>query len=94
MKALTYSADLASLFAVRMTVPIIVLPTDLAPDAGRTIELIFAKEVKEYVKRTPVLASNVATVYAVIWGQCSKNMKARVKTHEGQLKRAAKNDCF
>jgi hypothetical protein len=93
-KTLTYSADLAPLFAARMAVPVIVLPTDLAPGAGETMKMIFAEEVKEYVKRTRVLASNVATVYAVIWGQCSENMKARVKTHEGQLERAAKSDCF
>jgi hypothetical protein len=93
-KKLTYSADLAPLFAAKMGVPIIDLPSDLAAGAGDTMKMIFAEEVKEYVKRTRVLASNIATVFAVIWGQCSENMKARLKTHDSYADKAAKNDCF
>jgi hypothetical protein len=93
-KKLTYSADLAPLFATTMRTPTIDLPGDLAPGAGDTMKMIFAEEVKEYVKRTRVLASNVATVFAVIWGQCSENMKARVRTSDNYADKATKNDCF
>ncbi|KAI2494383.1 hypothetical protein MHU86_20155 [Fragilaria crotonensis] len=93
-KKLNYSADLAPLFGTTMRTPTIDLPGDLAPGAGETMKMIFAEEVKEYVKRTRALASNIATVFAVIWGQCSENMKARVKTSEYYADKATKNDCF
>jgi hypothetical protein len=74
-KNLTYSADMAPLFASKMEMPAINLPEDLEEGAGETMKMIFAEEVKEYVKRTQALASNAATVYTVIWGQCSEDMK-------------------
>jgi hypothetical protein len=56
-----------------MAVPVIELPVDLAPGAGETMKMIFAEGVKGYtVKRTRVLASNVAAVYAVIWGSAAR----------------------
>ena len=73
-KKLTYSANLAPLFAAKMGVPIVDLPSDLAPGTGDTMKIIFAEEVKEYVKRTWDLASNIATVFAAVWGQCSENV--------------------
>jgi hypothetical protein len=86
---------LAPLFATTMRTPTIDLPSNLAPGAGATMKMIFAEEVKEYVKRTRALASNIATVFAVIWGQCSeRNMKARVKTSEHYADKAIKDDCF
>ncbi|KAI2508903.1 Reverse transcriptase (RNA-dependent DNA polymerase) [Fragilaria crotonensis] len=93
-KLSTYSADLAPLFATTMRTPTIDLPVDLAPGAGDTMKMIFAEEVKEYVKQTRVLTSNIATVFAVIWGQCSENMKARIKVSEHYTDKAIKNDCF
>jgi hypothetical protein len=93
-KNMTYSADMTPLFATKMAVPVIDLPGDLAAGAGETMKMIFAEEVKEYVKRTRILASHMGAAHAVIWGQCSDDMKARVKTHEGYDERSAKNDCF
>ena len=55
--------------------------------------MIFAEEVKEYVKRTRTLKSNLATIFAVAWGQCSDAMKARVKTHSGYEEMSLANDC-
>ncbi|KAI2513612.1 hypothetical protein MHU86_752 [Fragilaria crotonensis] len=89
-KNLTYSADMAPLFASKMEMPAINLPEDLEEGAGETMKMIFAEDVK----RTRALASNAATVYTVIWGQCSEDMKARVKTHEGYTEKSTKNDCF
>ena len=55
--------------------------------------MIFAEEVKEYVKRTRTLKSNLATIFAVAWGQCSNAMKARVKTHSGYEEMSSTNNC-
>jgi hypothetical protein len=79
---LTNPADLAPLFATSMAGPVIEVPVDLAPGAGETMKMIFAEEVKEYLKRTRALASNVAAVYAVIWGQSSESVRsARCPCH-------------
>ncbi|KAI2510045.1 Reverse transcriptase (RNA-dependent DNA polymerase) [Fragilaria crotonensis] len=92
-KTLSYSADLAPLFATTMMAPTIERPDDIVEDAGKLEEMIFAEEVKEYVKRTRTLKSNLATIFAVAWGQCSEAMKARVKTHSGYDEMAMANDC-
>ena len=60
------------------------MPDDLDDNAGLTMKMIFAEEVKTYVKRNHTLKSNLATVYAVIWGQCSDDMKAKAKAYEKQ----------
>ena len=77
-----------------MRTPTINLPGNLAPGAGNTTKMIFTEEEKEYVKRTRVLTNNIATVIAVIWGQISENMKARVKTSDSYTDKVTKNDCF
>jgi hypothetical protein len=93
-KTLKYSEDLAPLFADTMAVPMVDMPDDLDEDAGLTMKMIFAEEVKTYVKRNHTLKSNLATVYAVIWGQCSDDMKAKIKTHDDYKDKTVNNDCF
>ena len=93
-KTLSYTADLAPLFASTMTVPTIERPDNIAEEANKLEEMIFAEEVKEYAKRTRMLKSNLATIFAVAWGQCSEAMKARVKTHNGNDAMALTNDCI
>jgi hypothetical protein len=83
---LTYSADMAPLFATTMTTSVIDLPGDLAPGAGDTMKMIFAEEVKEYVKRSRVLASNIATLFAVTRGRrASRPTKAAPKSLQERL---------
>ena len=92
-KTLHYSADLAPLFAATMIAPTIERPKNIVKDADAVTAMIFAEEAKEYVKRTRSLKSNLATIFAVAWGQCSESMKARVKTHDGYADFALENDC-
>ena len=92
-KTLSYSADLAPLFASNMAAKTIERPDNIVEAADKLEEMIFAEEVKEYVKRTRTLKSNLATIFAVAWGQCSEAMKARVKTHNGYDAMALANDC-
>ena len=93
-KKLTFAADMAPLFASTMAIPAINLPNDLAEGAGETMKMIFAEEIKEYVKRVRALASTAATVYTIICGQCSEDMKARIKTRAGYIEKIAQNNCF
>lgn len=91
---LRFSEDLAPLFADNMEVPMVAMPEDPGDNPGKTAEMIFAEEVKEYVKRTRTLKSNLATIHAVIWGQCSEAMKAKIKAHDDYKDKSAANDCF
>jgi hypothetical protein len=94
-KTLQYSEDIAPLFAKPMAIlPTVAMPEDLADNAGATLKMIFAEEVMEYVKRSRTLKSNIATTHAVIWGQCSKDMKSRIKTHTSYKDKTADNNVY
>ena len=49
---------------------------------------IWKEEIKQYVKRKATVDANMRKIYAVVWGQCSEGMKAKVmsfddfKTHD------------
>jgi hypothetical protein len=93
-KNLTYSADLAPLFATKQGAPTVALPVKIAALAGKLASrMIFQEEVKEYVKRTRALQSKIAAIYTVIWGQCSEDMQARVKTNKAYEPKSVANDC-
>ena len=92
-KTLKYSEDLAPLFGDTITLPVLGEPEDLDANANQTQTLIWNEEVKEYVKRTRQLRGNLATVYAVAWGQCSEAMKAKVKSLDEHTERSGNNDC-
>jgi hypothetical protein len=82
-ETLSYAADLALLFGTTMTTPIVASPEEVADDADKLNKVTFLEEVKEYVKRTRAFTSNLATIFAIAWGQCSDALKARVKTNAG-----------
>lgn len=56
--------------------------------------IIWKEAAKSYCSRTTTLTGNLATLYAVIWGQCSKSMKAKLKAAHDYIEKAAANDCF
>ena len=91
---LTFAVDLAPLFATKMATPVVTRPVAIAANADELAKMIFQEEVRAYVKRNQTLEGNLATVYSVAWGQCSEDMKARIKTHDRYEERAAANDCL
>jgi hypothetical protein len=93
-KSLKFSEDLAPLFATNMIAPTVAMPAEPGVDPTRTEEMIWTEEVKEYVKRTRELRSNLASAHAVIWGQCSEAMRAKIKSLNGYAERTAENDCL
>jgi hypothetical protein len=92
-KTLKHLEDLAPLFVEQITLPTLDEPDDPDPNATRTQMLIWNKEVKEYVKRARQLRGNLATLYAVAWGQCSETMRAKVKSLEDYTERTGDNNC-
>ena len=93
-KSLKYPEDLASLFALTMAEPEIDMPREPGANPSRTEDMIYTEQVKQHVKRESLLTSNKAATHAVIWGQCSEAMKARVKTLGNYQDRAEANNCF
>jgi hypothetical protein len=93
-KTLNYAEDLAPLFAEEMTAPTIAVPEDPGEGQGRLTEALWTEAVKEYAARIRALRSNMATIHAVIWGQCSEAMKAKIKSLTPYTRKATKNDCL
>jgi hypothetical protein len=74
-KNLKYPKDLQSLFREEMTKPSLVEPSDLPDKASKKAEIIWVSNMKSFARRLEELQSNLTTLYAVIWGQCSEAMR-------------------
>ena len=55
-------------------------PRDPATNADAIAKEIWKIEITEYIKTKNKLTAQLKKVYALIWGQCSDYMRARVKT--------------
>ena len=72
--------------------PIVEEPPDLAEEETSRLKMaIFEKTVAAYVTRCEILKSNLQATYAVIWGQCSEAMKAKLQGLEKY--ETARNEC-
>ena len=92
-KNLKFPEDLTSLFEMTIALPTLTEPADPIAGANQTQTLTWNEEVKECVKRTRQLRSNLAMTQTVAWGQCSEAMKAKLKSLDEHLARKAVNDC-
>ena len=92
-KKLQYANDLAPLFAETMSMPQVTAPTDPGGTPTEMTKLIWKEEVKTYVSRNRALQDNMTAIHAVVWGQCSEAMKAKVKAHKDYNNKARENDC-
>jgi len=70
------------LFVLTMDTPKLTIPTEPGTNPSQTEEMIYTKKVKQFIKRETTLEGNLTTIHAVAWGQCSKAMKARVKSFD------------
>ena len=92
-KKLKYPGDMASLTKdfVRPKIP---KPTELeVSETNRLVIAIWEKKVAAYCTRTDYLNSNKKTAYAVIWGQCSEAMKAKLTSLDDFETKSHKSDC-
>jgi hypothetical protein len=92
-KNLKYPGDMASLtnFFIRPEIP---KPTELeVSETNILIITIREKKVPAYCTRTDYLDSNLKTAYAVIWGQCSKAMKAKLTSLDDFETKSHESDC-
>jgi len=74
--------------------PKIPKPTELeVSETNRLVIAIWEKKVSAYCTRTDYLDSNLKTAYAVIWGQCSKAMKAKHTSLDDFETKSHESDC-
>ena len=78
-KITKHPEDFASLFDDDMAEPELIMPVELGDDASTIERAIWDQELKEFVKRRSVFKGCLAAIQAVILGQCSENMKDRLK---------------
>jgi len=70
-----------------------VKPADPATGAGATDTRIWEKEVDDYVKRRNAYVQNHGKASAIIWGQCSDGMKARLAASPFYIAYEKKKNC-
>lgn len=92
-KSLKCAEDLKSLFATDMKMPILERPEVPDDDADETDMAIWNEDIKDYAKRKRALRGNLAAIQAVIWGQCSEAMKAKLKSIDGYEQSMSDDDC-
>jgi len=92
-KKLKYPGNMASLTKdfVRPKIP---KPTKLEVfETNRLVIAIWKKKVSAYCTRTDYIDSNLKTNYAVIWGQCSEAMKAKLTSLDDFETKSHESDC-
>ena len=78
-KNLKHAGDMTTLTR-ELKNPTIEEPPDLPEEETSRLKVaIFEKKVAAYVTRCDILESNLQAAYAVIWGQCSEAMKAKLQ---------------
>ena len=93
-KDFQFFQDVKPLFAVTMAPPHVPRPTDPSETAFEMDKIIWKENVKPYCIRTNVLIGNMAALFAVIRGQCSESMKAKVKATRDYKAESAAYNCY
>jgi hypothetical protein len=92
-KNLKYAEDLVSLFATNSKLPELEKPPKPGAEADEVDLEIWKEDIRDLSKRKRVLRGNLAAIQAVIWGQCSEAMKAKIKSLDGYETSVETNDC-
>jgi Zinc knuckle len=92
-KNLKHPEDLKSIFEENMTAPKIEEPPDLPATPTKRQEVIWEASLKSYSRRVEELRSNLTTLYAVIWGQCSEAMRTKIRALDNYNVESHANNC-
>lgn len=99
-KTMKNPEDLASLFAPQPSLPVLTKPpkplalsgkVDNPPDEG-DLE-VWKQDLRELSKRKQVLRGNMAAIHAVVRGQCSKAMKAKLRSLASYEEKTREDNC-
>ena len=81
-KTFTYPQDVASVCKAFEITPLIQPPnlskTDYEGDMGK--KMMWETKMETYMKRVDMLESNTRAIYAIVWGQCSPMMQAKIES--------------
>ena len=75
-----------------MRTPQVKKPRELGKEATNLDKAIQQEEAQDYVKRSRILKSNMSAIFSIIWGQCSDDMKNKLKSTPG-YSTTSKEDC-
>jgi Reverse transcriptase (RNA-dependent DNA polymerase)/Zinc knuckle len=74
-----YGADI-SIAVENLELPTLVEPADLPQGANETKKRMWEKRVDGFIKRETMLEENVKTLYSLVWGQCTENLRAKIES--------------
>jgi hypothetical protein len=93
-KNLKFAEDVSSFFSDNMEEPQLEIPTELDAGASAVEKTIWDKELREFVKRKGAFKGNLATIQAVILGQCSEAMKDKLRSLDDFKAETRRNNCL
>jgi hypothetical protein len=93
-KNLKYPEDLKSMFGETMSAPTLIEVPNLLLLPSRRDELIWEAAIKTFSRRSETLQSNLTTLYAVIWGQCSEAMRTKIRALDDFPTQNPINNCI
>jgi hypothetical protein len=93
-KNLKFPEDLKTIFEDTITAPTLTMPADIADTASKTEQVIWEASLKSYARRKEELQSNLTTLYALIWGQCSDAMRNKLRALDDFPAENKKNNCI
>ena len=97
-KNMTYSNDLIPVYRDLEAPEIPLLPGEIPKNADRKEtalgKLLWNEEVKLYTKRVEKLKDNMSAIYAVVWGQCSEPMHAKLQSKDQFDIKDKERDCI
>ena len=88
LRKYTHGLDLVqTLEAMKMKdfgseMPVKTIPSGATDEQKEAIADAYKEEMKYYVKRKKLLDTNIVMAYGVIWGQCTKALRAKLETRK------------
>ena len=78
-----------------LTLPRLYDPVDISETDAKNVAktLVWTEEKKAYLKRKQVLDDNLRDIFAVIWGQCSTSMQAKIRQEDNFQQKKSDADC-
>ena len=94
-KTLTYPQDVATICTdfELATIKQPERPTEKEYKEDMFVRLNYDGKMKKFMKREDQLESNVRAIYAVIWGQCSTMMQAKLESLDDYKEKRLECDC-
>ncbi len=92
-KNVKYPGDMVAL-TKEVAKPTLTKPGELDPnEKSELVKALWNREVDGYFTRTGHIESNLKATYAIVWGQCSEAMRAKLKSQSDFGVKDGESDC-